>query len=94
MAKCLKKAIINIKKGNKLQQTSTKELDNTELKVKLNTLALELGKQKAISKPLQNKIAKLVLGRPRKETLQEAYNNLQQIEHILKITKQAIRKTI
>ena len=32
-------------------------------------------------------MAKLVLGRPRKETLQEAYNNFQQIEHNFKTNK-------
>ena len=48
---------------------------------------LELGKQKAINKPLLKKMAKLVLGRPRKETLQEAYNSLQQIEHNFKNEK-------
>ncbi len=41
-----------------------------------------MGKQKAINKPLLNRIAKLVLGRPRKETLQE-----QQIEHNFKNKK-------
>ena len=75
------------KKGTNYSKRVQKELNNTELKLNLNTLALELGKQKAINKPLQNKIAKLVLGRPRKETLQEAYNNLQQIEHNFKNNK-------
>ena len=69
------------KQGTKYSKRVQKELNNTELKVKLNTLALESGKQKAINRPLQNMIAKLALGRPRKETLQEAYNNLQQIEY-------------
>ena len=32
-------------------------------------------------------MAKLVFGRPRKESLQEAYNNLQQIEHDFKNNK-------
>ncbi len=75
------------KKGTNYSKRVQKELNNTELKLNLNTLALELGKQKAINKPLQNKIAKLVLGRPRKETLQEAYNNLQQIEYNFKNDK-------
>ena len=75
------------KKGTNYSKRVQKELNNTELKLNLNTLALELGKQKAINKPLLNKIAKLVLGRPRKETLQEAYNNLQQIEHNFKNNK-------
>ena len=79
------------KKGTNYSKRVQKELNNTELKLNLNTLALELGKQKAINKPLLNKIAKLVLGRPRKETLQEAYNNLQQIEHNFKNNKQAIK---
>jgi hypothetical protein len=75
------------KQGTNYSKRVQKELNNTELKLNLNTLALELGKQKAINKPLQKKIAKLVLGRPRKETLQEAYNNLQQIEHNFKNDK-------
>jgi len=75
------------KQGTKYSKRVQKELSNTELKLNLNTLALELGKQKAINKPLLNKISKLVLGRPRKETLQEAYNNLQQIEHNFKNNK-------
>ena len=48
------------KKGTNYSKRVQKELNNTELKLNLNTLALELGKQKAINKPLQNKIAKLV----------------------------------
>ena len=39
-------------------------------------------------------MAKLVLGRPRKKPLQEAYNSLQQIEHNFKNEKSAIKKTI
>ena len=71
------------KQGTNYSKRVQKELSNTELKLKLNTLALELGKQKVINKPLQNMIAKLVSGRPRKETLQETYNNFQQIEGYL-----------
>ena len=37
-------------------------------------------------------MAKLVLGRPRKETLQEAYNSLQQIEHNFKNEKVSDKK--
>ena len=75
------------KKGTNYSKRVQKELSNTELKLKLNTLALELGKQKVINKPLQNMIAKLVSGRPRKETLQDIYNNFQQIEHNFKNNK-------
>ena len=42
------------KQGTKYSKRVQKELNNTELKVKLNYLALELGKQKAINRPLQN----------------------------------------
>ena len=37
-------------------------------------------------------MAKLVIGRPRKETLQEAYNSLQQIEHNFKNEKVSDKK--
>ena len=75
------------KQGTNYSKRVQKELNNTELKLNLNTLALELGKQKAINKPLLNKIAKLVLGRPRKETLLVAYNNIPQIEYNFKKIK-------
>ena len=70
------------KQGTNYSKRVQKELSNTELKLNINSLALELGKQKTINKPLLKKMAKLVLGRPRKETLQEAYNSLQQIHDI------------
>ena len=74
----------HMKQGKNYSKRVQKELNNTELKLKLNALSLELEKQKAINKPLLKKMAKLVLGRPRKETLQEAYNSWQQIEHNFK----------
>jgi hypothetical protein len=77
----------HIKKGTNYSKRVQKELKSTEPKLNLNSLALELGKQKASNKPLLNTISKLVLGRPRKETLKEAYNNLQKIEHNLKNDK-------
>ena len=82
------------KQGTNYSKRVQKELNNTDLKLNLNTLALELGKQKAINKPLLNKIAKLVLGRPRKETLQEAFNNLQQIKYNWKTGKQSNEKAL
>ena len=75
------------KQGTNYSKRVQKELSDTELKLKINSLALDLGKQKAINNPLLKKIAKLVLGRPRKETLQEACNSLQQIEHNFKNNK-------
>ena len=45
---------------NYSRNKKNKELDRTELKIKINSLALELLKQKAINKPLANKMAKLV----------------------------------
>jgi hypothetical protein len=64
-----------------------KELDRTELKIKINSLALELLNEKAINKPLANKMIKLVLKGTRKQTLEDAFNNLQQIQHIWKTGK-------
>jgi len=72
---------------NYSRNKNNKELDRTELKIKLNSLALKLLNEKAINKPLANKMAKLVLSRTRQETLQNAYNNLQQIEHNFKTGK-------
>ena len=88
-----KKSVRSYKKqGTNYSKRVQKELNNTELKFKINSLALELGKQKAINKPLLKKMAKLVLGRPRKETSQEAYNSLQQIEHNFKNEKVSDKK--
>ena len=61
-----------------------KELDLTELKLKINTLALQLSKEKAINKPLAKKIFQMVLKRTRRPKLEETYNSLQQIDHNLK----------
>ena len=72
---------------NYSRNKNNKELDRTQLKIKLNSLALKLLNEKAINKPLANKMAKLVLSRTRQETLQNAYNNLQQIEHNFKTGK-------
>jgi hypothetical protein len=44
---------------NYSRNKNNKELDRTELKIKLNNLALKLSNEKAINKPLANKIAKL-----------------------------------
>ena len=66
-----------------------KELDLTELKIKLNTLALQLSKQKAINKPLARKIFQMVLKRTRRPKIEETYNSLQQIEHNLKTGKKS-----
>ena len=77
---------------NYSRNKNNKELDRTELKIKLNNLALKLSNEKAINKPLANKIAKLVYSRTRQETLQNAYNNLQQIEHNFKTGKHGNEK--
>ena len=69
-----------------------KKLDRTELKIKLNSLALKLSDEKAINKPLANKMKKLVLKGTRQQTLQDAYNNLQQIEHNFKTGQQGNEK--
>ena len=81
------------KKGTNYSKTQkNKELDRTELKLKLNSLALKLYDEKAISKPLANKIARMVLSGTRQQTLEDTYNNLQQIEHNWKIGKQGNEK--
>jgi hypothetical protein len=77
---------------NYSRNKNNKELDRTELKIKLNTLALKLLNEKAINKPLANKMAKLVLSRTRHQTLEDAYNNLQQIEHNFKTGKHGNEK--
>ena len=69
-----------------------KELDRTELKIKINSLALELLNEKAINKPLANKMKKLVLKGTRKQTLEDAFNNLQQIKYNWKTGKQGDEK--
>ena len=55
------------KQGTNYSKRVQKELNNTELKFNINSLALELGKQKAINKPLLKKMAKLVLKDQEKE---------------------------
>ena len=55
-------------------------------------MALKLLDEKAINKPLANKMAKLVLSRTRQQTLEDAYNNLQQIEHNFKTGKHGNEK--
>jgi hypothetical protein len=69
-----------------------KELDLTELKLKINTLALQLSKEKAINKPLAKKIFQMVLKRTRRPKLEETYNSLQQIDHNLKTGKKGKEK--
>jgi hypothetical protein len=44
---------------NYSRNKNNEELDRTELKIKINSLALELYKEKAINKPLVKKMAKL-----------------------------------
>ncbi len=68
---------------NYSRHKKNKELDRTELKIKINSLALEL----LINKPLANKMAKLVLKGTRQQMLEDAYKNLQQIEHNFKTGK-------
>ncbi len=53
---------------------------------------MKLLNEKAINKPLANKMAKLVLKGTRQQTLQDAYNNLQQIEHNFKTGQQGNEK--
>ena len=69
-----------------------KELDLTDLKLKINTLALQLSKEKAINKPLAKKIFQMVLKRTRRPRLEETYNSLQQIDHNLKTGKKGNEK--
>ena len=65
------------KQGTNYSRTKkNNELDRTELKLKINSLALELLKEKAINKPLANKMAQLVLKGTRQQTLEDAFNNL------------------
>jgi hypothetical protein len=63
----------------------------TELKKNIKNLDLKLFDEKAINKPLANKMKKLVL-QGRQQTLQDAYNNLHQIEHNFKTGKQGNEK--
>jgi len=77
---------------NYSKNKKNKELDRTELKLKINSLALKLLDEKAINKPLANKMKKLVLKGTRQQTLQDAYNNLQQIEHNFKTGQQGNEK--
>ena len=81
---------------NYSKNKKNKELDRTELKIKINSLALKLLDEKAINKPLANKMKKLVLKGTRvtrQQTLvQDAYNNLQQIEHNFKPRKHGNEK--
>ena len=72
------------KQGTNYSKMNQKVLDITQLKIKLNTLALKLHKEKSINKPLLNKIGQLVQKRTRQPKLEDAYNSLQQIEHNLK----------
>ena len=81
------------KQGTNYSRTKKKnELDRTELKQKINSLALELLKEKAINKPLANKMAQLVLKGTRQQTLEDAFNNLQHIQHNWKTGKQGNEK--
>ena len=83
------------KKGtNYSRNKNNKELDRTELKLKINSLALQLLNEKAINKPLANKMAKLVLKGTRKQTLEDAFNNLQQIKYNWKTGKQSNEKAL
>ena len=77
---------------NYSRNKNNKELDRTELKLKINSLALQLLNEKAINKPLANKMAKLVLKGTRKQTLEDAYNNLQQIKYNWRTGKQGDEK--
>ena len=77
------------KQGTNYSKRDKQELDRTELKLKLNTLTLNLLQQKAINKPLANKISKLILGKARQPTLESYYNNLQQIEYNFKSDKKS-----
>ena len=77
---------------NYSRNKKNKELDRTELKIKINSLALELLNEKAINKPLANKMKKLVLKGTRKQTLEDAFNNLQQIKYNWKTGKQGDEK--
>ena len=77
---------------NNNRHKKNKELDRTELKIKINSLALKLLDEKAINKPLANKMKKLVLKGTRQQTLQDAYNNLQQIKHNFKTGQQGNEK--
>ncbi len=54
--------------------------DRIESKVKIRSLGLELYKEKAINRALANKMAKLVWKGTR-QTLENTYNNSQQIKH-------------
>ena len=72
------------KQGTNYSKKNKKDLDITQLKLKLNSLAIKLHQEKAINKPLLNKIGQLVQKRTRQPKLEDAYNSLQQIEHNLK----------
>ena len=77
---------------NYSRNKNNKELDRTELKLKINSLALQLLNEKAINKPLANKMAKLVLKGTRKQTLEDAFNNLQKIKYNWRTGKQGDEK--
>jgi hypothetical protein len=81
------------KQSNDYNRTkNNKELDRTELKLKINSLALELYKEKAINKPLANKVAQSVLKGTRQQTLEDAFNNLEQMKYNWKAGKQGDEK--